>query len=197
MPVSYYFRSLVKMPELEQQAIAHCTGKILDIGAAAGSHALQLVRNGREVVALDISPNSCEVMKDRGLTDIVCEDFFKYEGQKYDTLLLLMNGIGICSSLTGFRKFLEKAKSLLNPYGKIVFDSCDISYMYEEVEKPEDQYYGQAQVRYEYDKQFTEWFQWLYIDAEMMANIANEEGWNSDIVFEDNNSQYLAVLSLK
>ncbi|WP_434978722.1 class I SAM-dependent methyltransferase [Daejeonia sp. YH14] len=75
MPVSYYFRSLVKMPELEQQAIAHCTGKILDIGAAAGSHALQLVRNGREVVALDISPNSCEVMKDRGLTDVVCEDY--------------------------------------------------------------------------------------------------------------------------
>lgn len=197
MPVSYYFRSLIKMPELEQQAIAHCFGKILDIGAAAGSHALQLIRNGREVVALDISPNSCEVMRDRGLQDVVCEDFFKYEGQKFDTLLLLMNGIGLCASLSGFRNFLNKAKTLLHAGGKIVFDSCDIAYMYEEIQMPEDHYYGEAKVRYEYNKEFTQWFQWLYIDSETMLNIASEEGWNSRILFEDNNNQYLAELTLE
>ena len=195
MPVSYYFRNFRKMPELERVAIEECSGKVLDIGAAAGSHALDLSKKGLDVTALEISPLACEVMKDRGVANVICEDFFTFEGQKFDTLLLLMNGIGISSTLEGFREFLKKASTLLNNDGKIVFDSCDIAYMYEDVLQPYDKYYGEINTRYEFDQQLTDWFGWLYLDAETMMVIAAEEGFHAEVIFEDENDQYLAVLT--
>lgn len=195
MPVSYYFRKLKKMPELEQTAIGECYGKVLDIGAAAGSHALEIQKNGLEVFAIEISPSACEVMKARGVKNIICEDFFQFSGHTFDTLLLLMNGIGISSTLDGFRKFLKKAVTLLNQGGQIVCDSCDISYMYVDTEMPASHYYGEAKCRYEYNKQLTDWFEWLYLDKMTMQQIASECGFHSEIIFEDENNQYLAVLT--
>ena len=195
MPVSYYFRSFKKMPVLERLAIEKCSGTVLDIGAAAGSHAAELSRRGVEVAALEISPLACEVMKDRGVPNVICEDFFAFEGQKFDTLLLLMNGIGISSTLKGFAEFLKKASILLNPGGQIIFDSCDIGYMYEGSEKPATQYYGEVRCRYEFAKELTEWFQWLYLDKVTMQKLAAENGFRSELLFEDENDQYLAVLT--
>jgi len=194
MPVSYYFRNYNKMPELEQKALELCEGKILDIGAAAGSHALELQSRGFDITALEISPNACEVISDRGLNQVVCEDIFNFKNEKFDTLLLLMNGIGISSTVSGFKNFLKKSESLLTPGGRIIFDSCDISYMYEDVEMPENHYYGEVKCRYEYAQELTDWFQWLYLDQNTMRKIATKENWYSEIVFEDENNQYLAVL---
>ena len=195
MPVSYYFRNFRKMPELERVAIEECSGKVLDIGAAAGSHALYLSKKGLDVTALEISPLACEVMMDRGVANGICEDFFTFEGQKFDTLLLLMNGIGISSTLDGFREFLKKASTLLNNDGKIVFDSCDIAYMYEDGAMPDSHYYGEIKTRYEFDRQLTDWFHWLYLDSETMTRIAGESGFRAEVIFEDENDQYLAVLT--
>lgn len=157
MPVSYYFRNLDTMPELEQVAIENCRGKTLDIGAAAGSHAIELQRKGIPVTALEISQNACKVMNERGVENVICEDFFKFSGQKFDTLLLLMNGIGISSTVDGLRKFFEKVDQLLLPNGQIIFDSCDIDYMYEEFQMPSDRYYGEVKCRYEYHELLTDW----------------------------------------
>ena len=183
------------MPELERVAIENCRGKILDIGAAAGSHALELKRRDFDVTALEISPLACEVMEDRGVPNVICKDFFVFEGQKFDTLLLLMNGIGISSTLTGFGDFLKKASPLLNPDGQIIFDSCDIAYMYEDGAMPDSRYYGEINTRYEFDRELTEWFRWLYLDSETMTRIAAESGFKAEIIFEDENDQYLAVLT--
>lgn len=198
MPVSYYFRTYNQMPELEKKALQLCEGKILDIGAAAGSHSLELQKNGKDYIALEISPSACEVMKDRRVKNILTADFFQYNKEKFDTLLLLMNGIGLCGSLQGFRKFLSHAKTLLNENGKIIFDSCDISYMYEDGEEmPTDRYYGEVTCMYEYDKALTEPFEWLYLDPDTLKQIAKEENWQVDIVMEDENDQYLAVVRHK
>lgn len=194
MPVSLYFRDHKQMPELEKKALKLCKGKTLDIGAAAGSHVLELQKSNPDVYALEISPKACEVMKSRNVENVICEDLFKYEGQKFDTLLLMMNGIGISKNIDGFRNFLKKADSLLNENGQIIFDSCDISYMYEDLEMPEH-YYGEVKYSYEYSGEFTDWFSWLYLDKNMMKSIAESENWKSEIVFEDENDQYLATIS--
>lgn len=195
MPVSYYFRNLDTMPELEQVALENCRGKTLDIGAAAGSHAIELQRKGIPVTALEISQNACKIMNERGVENVICEDFFKFSGQKFDTLLLLMNGIGISSTVDGLRKFFEKADELLLPDGQIIFDSCDIDYMYEEFQMPSNHYYGEVKCRYEYNGQLTDWFGWLYIDQFTMQEIAEEYDYNVEILFEDESNQYLAVLT--
>src|SRR3954463_15217977 len=93
MPVSLYFRKMKDMPELEKLALKNCKGRVLDIGAGAGSHALILQEQGIDVTALEISPKAADVMKLRGVKSIVEKDVFQFEETGFDTLLLMMNGI--------------------------------------------------------------------------------------------------------
>lgn len=59
MPVAHLFRTFNQMPRLEQKALSMAKGRVLDIGAGAGCHALALQERGLEVKAIDISPLSC------------------------------------------------------------------------------------------------------------------------------------------
>ena len=197
MPISLYFRNEKQLPKLERKAIDLCKGKVLDIGAGAGSHALILQNKNVEITALEISPAACGVMKHRGLKNVVCKDIFEFNEEKFDTLLLLMNGIGLCGTLEGFRKFLKKAETLLNENGILIFDSSDIDYMYEDDELPKDKYYGEVSCLYEYQKQTTDWFNWLYLDQQTLEKIVSEEGWNSELIYQDENDQYLVKLTKK
>lgn len=194
MPISLYFRNQKQLPVLEKEALDLCKGKILDIGAGAGSHTLILQNKNFCVTALEISPAACKVMKKRGLKKVVCEDVFKFNNEKFDTLLLLMNGIGLCGDLEGFRKFLRKAETLLNENGILIFDTSDIDYMYEDDELPTDQYYGEVTCRYEYQKETTDWFNWLYLDQQTLEKLASEEGWKTELIYKDENDQYLVKL---
>src|SRR5690606_41814213 len=108
MDTSIYFRNFSQMPKLEQLALNLCFGKTLDIGAGAGSHSLYLQQKDIDVIALDISEKCCEVALDRGVKKVMCTDFFDLNtDEKFDTLLLLMNGIGICEDIFGFPIFLD------------------------------------------------------------------------------------------
>src|ERR1700733_9234662 len=79
MPVEVYFRNSNEMPELEWIALQQCRGRILDIGAGAGSHALALQHLRLDITALDFSPKAAAVMKLRGVKKILCQDFFTLE----------------------------------------------------------------------------------------------------------------------
>ena len=67
---SYFFRSYEQCPALEQAALQLAYGKVLDVGAGAGSHSLYLQNQGLDVTALDISPHSVALMKKRGLSTV-------------------------------------------------------------------------------------------------------------------------------
>lgn len=195
MEVGIYFRSWPQMPPLEQIALLECRGRILDIGAGAGSHALELQRRRKDVTALDISPLAVKVMKDRGVEQAIAGDIFSYAEGRYDTLLLLMNGIGLVGDTSGLRRFLHHAADLLNPGGQLLFDSSDVAYLYEDSPMPEEHYYGEIVCRYGYKRLKTEPFLWLYIDLRTLREIAESEGWQSDLLFEDDHDQYLIRLA--
>ncbi|MDQ6812536.1 MAG: class I SAM-dependent methyltransferase [Bacteroidota bacterium] len=195
MPVTTYFRSAEEMPELELIALQHCTGRVLDIGAGAGSHTLELQDKGVDVTALEISEKAAAVMEQRGVKNIVKQDIFLFEGERSDTLLLLMNGIGLTGNLARLREFLQLAKKLVVQSGIILLDSSDVAYLYNDHIPQMDHYYGEIKYRYEYKKQKTEWFTWLYIDQNTLAKIAGEEGWELEILWVDEYDQYLAKLT--
>lgn len=194
MPVAAYFRNAQQMPALEHSALQICRGKILDIGAGAGSHALWLQQQNAVITALEISALSCSVMQARGIRQIVRQDIFSFTGDTFDTLLLLMNGIGLCGTLDGLRKFLRHAAGLLRPGGQLVFDSSDVAYVYKNHFPDLKEYYGEIAYRYQYKGKKTGWFKWLYIDRHTLAAIATEEGWHYEYITEDENGQYLARL---
>ena len=114
IPVAYLFRKEKEMPAIEQTALKLCKGKVLDIGAVAGCHSIVLQEKGFEVTALEQSELAAEVIKKRGIRDVVCDDIFNFSNNKYDTILLLMNGAGIGETIEGLKKLLVHLKTLLN-----------------------------------------------------------------------------------
>ena len=76
IPVEELFRTEKQMPLLERTALQMATGKILDVGAGSGCHSLTLQEAGKEVHAIDISPLSVEVMKQRGVRSVSQTNLF-------------------------------------------------------------------------------------------------------------------------
>jgi len=196
MPVEIYFRNEAEMPELELEALKQCKGKVLDVGAGVGSHALVLQKRGFDVTGMDISPAAVTIMKQRGLKKAIEGNILEYKGGKYDTLLFMMNGIGLTGSLAGLKVFLKGVKGLLNPGGQLIFDSSDLMYLYQEIAFPQRGYYGEVSFRYEYKSVKGNWFKWVYVDKKTLKDLAAETGWNAEVIFEDEQDQYLARLTL-
>lgn len=196
MPLDLFFRSEDEMPELERYALELCRGKVLDIGAGVGSHALFLQKHNIDATALDLSPAACEIMQQRGVTQVICGNIDEVELQQYDTLLMLMNGIGVFGKLRSFAAFLERAKGLINEGGQLLFDSSDITYAYEEGPLPTSHYFGEVSYQYEYKGVKGNWFDWLFIDQATLISTAYEAGWNCEVLYVDENDQYLARLFL-
>jgi len=201
MPVDVYFRRPDEMPEVEWVALQHCKDRILDIGAGAGSHSLALQQMGLDVTALDISPKAVTIMEHRGLKKVICGDFFEFSpgaSGPFDTLLLMMNGIGLSGTLDGLRKFLDHARLLILPGGRLIFDSSDVSYMHPGRKIPQmKDYYGEILYQYEYKKQRSDWFKWLFIDKVTLSEIASAAGWRTTILFEDGWDQFLVKCELQ
>ena len=87
IPVPYLFRTFDEMPKIEQKALQLARGKVLDIGAGAGSHALYLQKKGLDATALDNSEGCIKVCRERGIESSILSDILAYSGEKYDTLL--------------------------------------------------------------------------------------------------------------
>ena len=200
MPVAHLFRTFNQVPRLEQKALSMAKGRVLDIGAGAGCHALALQERGLEVKAIDISPLSCEVMKERGVKDAECVNLFDPQLQgKYDTLLLLMNGTGIAGKLNRLSMLLNRLKELLAEGGQILIDSSDLKYIYENEDGSMDidlnaPYYGEVDYQMQYKNIKGEPFDWLYTDPMLLASISKQCGLNCEIVEEGENYDFLARL---
>ncbi|MEO0894955.1 MAG: class I SAM-dependent methyltransferase [Bacteroidota bacterium] len=198
IPVRYLFRGPEEMPDWEIMALHECKGKVLDIGAGAGSHSLVLIDQDIECHSMDISLGAYQVMQERGLPYPIHGNIFDYQEQTFDTLLLMMNGIGLVGDLMGLNQFLQHAKTLLAPGGQILLDSSDLSYLYEDgtVEKPVDRYEGIIQYQMSFRDIFGDPFYWLYLDYGKLAKQARYWGYTPELILEGPHYEYLARLTL-
>jgi len=200
IPVSYLFRDYSKMPRLEQQALNQCRGEILDIGCGAGSHSLYLQNKGFNVSSLDASAGAIETCKLRGIKNTVLSNLYDYQSKKFDTILLLMNGIGLAKNLANIDHFLHHLKSLLKPKGQILLDSTDIIYMYETDNDggywmPQDvDYYGDTLFSLAYKDLRSSVFPWLYLDFNTLQRASQANGLLCSLVSTGDHYDYLAKL---
>lgn len=202
MSVAYLFRSYAEMPKLEQKALQLAKGKVLDVGCGAGSHSLYLQNElNLEVTAIDISANAIKACELRGLKNAKVQDIMQLEGEKFDTILLLMNGAGMCGKLKNIPNFLQKLKSLLTDEGQILVDSSDIIYMFDEDEDggkwiPTDvDYYGEVIFDITYKGEKVASFDWMYIDYNTLQNAAVANGLQCELIAEGEHFDYLAKLT--
>ncbi|KUJ60420.1 methyltransferase [Flavobacteriaceae bacterium CRH] len=203
MSVAYLFRAYNEMPKIEQKALQLAHGKTLDVGCGAGSHSLSL-QNDRDldVTSIDISEKAIETCKLRGVKNAKVQNLLDLEEEKFDTILLLMNGVGIFGKLENCNTFLSKLKSSLNPGGQILLDSSDIIYMFDEDEDggkwipSNNDYYGELTFNISYKGEKEETFDWLYLDYNTLQNAAIANGLKCELVLEGEHYDYLAKLSI-
>ncbi len=193
MPVDIFFRGKKGFFDVEKKALELCKGRVLDIGAGAGALTLELQSQNFEVDALEISELSSKVMYLRGVKSIITGNLYDFSTpEPYDTLLLMMNTIGLVGELKNLESFFSKLKSLIKPSGQILLDSSDISYLYED-DLPTDKYYGELDYQYEYDTQKGDWFKWLYVDFDTAKKHAALAGLKLELIFKNEETgQYLA-----
>lgn len=201
IPVKQLFRSFERMPVLEQTALRHAHGKILDVGAGSGCHALALQKTGKEVCAIDISPLSVEVMKKQGLKDVRLVNVFdEHFNETFDTILMLMNGAGIIGRIENMPDFFRRMRQLLSPGGCVLMDSSDLRYLFEDEDGSfliniAGDYYGQIDFQMQYKEIKGESFDWLYIDPQTLELYAKQCGFHTDIVKRGKHYDYLAKLT--
>ena len=200
IPLQYLFREYNEMPEIEKMALAECYGDVLEVGAGAGAHAVCLKKMGRNLMLIDTSPGAVEHLKTEGF-ETACVDLFDFTApKKFDTMLMMMNGIGVVQTVDRFEEFFAKAKLLLKEDGQILCDSADVSYLFEDdngeiwIDLNAD-YYGEVEFKMQFENHSTDWFPWLFVDFQTLAYYASKNGFDCECLMVDDNSQFLAKLT--
>lgn len=203
IPVKTLFRNYEQLSPIERTALDLANGKILDVGAGSGCHSLILQDKNKDVVAIDISALSVEIMTKRGITDARHINLFDPRlNEKFDTLLMLMNGSGIIGKINNLHQFFTRAIQLLNPEGQILLDSSDLIFLYEDEDGGADidlagNYYGEVDFTMKYGKIIGKTFDWLYIDFDTLSMYALQAGFKTEKIYQGSHYDYLARLTIE
>ena len=201
IPVKHLFRDYKNMPKIEQKALELARGRVLDIGAAAGCHSKFLKQKGFEIYPIDISALSTQYLKSIDFENAQCNNLFDYNPiVKFDTILMLMNGLGVAENIQGLNSLFYKLKQLLNPGGQVLLDTSDLKFLFEEEDGsfliPLDKYYGETRYQIKYKEHTTDWFPWLYIDIDTLSFHAQRNGFKCTLIQSGDHYDYLAKLEL-
>jgi SAM-dependent methyltransferase len=195
VPVSVFFRSATEYYENELPALEQCYGSILNVGAGAGIHALFLQDKGFDVAAIDICPEAVQVMRERGVANVRCIDFFDLKGEAYDTILMLGQNVGIAQTLSGLEHLFDRCRELIQPQGQLLLNSVG-DRAWSQVEC-HSKYPGEEQFRINYKGCVGPLVRWLHIDSNTLCEYVNSRGWAVEILAEDSEGAFSARLYLE
>jgi SAM-dependent methyltransferase len=203
VPVSYFFRSPEEFPPDEQMALDRCRGRVLDVGAGSGRHSLVLQERGFSVTAIEILPALVNILRDRGVRDARLTTWMDLEAEPFDTVLLMMNGLGLAETLPGLRRFLRKLRRLVRPDGQVLADSTDVRVRMDPLaarmggsRRVDGRYVGELHFQLEFEGLKGAPFPQLYVDAETLDRYARREGWGCEVIrAPDDHGHYLARLT--
>lgn len=197
----FYRPEEIELPEIERRALSLCRGKVLDLGAGAGRHVLELQHMGLEVVAVDVNRDAVEVMRDRGVRDARIGDIDAAGAEEYDTILLMMHGIGLVGDLEGLEAFLDRARRRLRPNGQILCDSADLQAVIPEaweefggLRNPEGRYLGEVTFRLSYGEMEGAPYPWLFVDTQTLKRFAEAADFSFTVEARGGRGAYLARL---
>ncbi|MFT7462008.1 MAG: SAM-dependent methyltransferase [Pseudohongiellaceae bacterium] len=213
--VEVFFRPPEQLDEWELLALDACHGRVLDLGAGAGCHALALEARGLSVIALEVSADAVEVMTQRGVGDARCATAESWPAvamasswpavsatelqsgsqeqppsledgavaESFDSMLMLMHGAGLAGDLDGFVALLAHVREVLVPFGALIIDSCDPGCGA-----------AVAELHIAYQGEVGEPFDWLYLDAETLCDVARDAGFAAEVLWQDESGRHLCRL---
>jgi len=202
LPVSFFFRDPSGFTNIDHAALERCMGHVLDVGAGAGVHSLVLHGKGFPLTAIDISPQTVDILKQRGLKDVHCADIFGFREGRFDTLLMMGHGIGMVETIEGLDRFLAHVRGLLSEEGQVLLDSLDVrvtedpkNLAYHEANRQARRYIGEIRMQFEYQGRKGPYCGWLHIDPATLKEHAVKQGWDCEVLMEEASGDYLARLS--
>jgi len=187
------------LPEFDRIAVELCAGRVLDIGAGAGSHSLAIQDRGLEVTSIDISAKAVRVMSERGCRDARVGDVFDSYPEPFDTIFVILN-IGIVQNLDGLARFLKQLETLMSDGGKLITDSVDPrnssdeSYRkYTQAKIAKGCYLGERTLRFEYKDQVSDWFEWMHVDPETLEQYVEAAGYSMTHLSNDGKRYLVSI----
>lgn len=201
LPVGFFFRTPDELMDFERYALELCRGRVLDLGAGAGPHTLALEARGHSVVAVEGFADVARLLRARGATHVVHADFRYWWRPGFDTVLMLMNGLGPVGTLAGLDRFLAHASRFLAPGAQLLVDGAEAAHSRPPATAssvawpPAAAYPGEAWIELSHAGRVGRPFRELYIDPETLARHATRAGWRLDVVFEGGDGAYLARLT--
>lgn len=184
--VAHFFREGDELTPCDRAALAAVRGRVLDLGAAAGAHALPLQAAGHAVTALEVEPLGVELLRARGLADVRLgglEAVAADGAGAFDTVLLLMHGAGLGGDLEGLHALLVGARHLLAPGGQVLVDSRD----------PGDGGAAVAELRLRFGDLLGAPFEWLFLSEAALAEAAGEAGLAARVLWRDGDHHLQAL----
>jgi 2-polyprenyl-3-methyl-5-hydroxy-6-metoxy-1,4-benzoquinol methylase len=179
------------LDEVDTMAVAQCSGRVLDIGAGAGSHSLAIQERGLEVTSVDISTQAVQVMSQRGVKNPRVGDVFDSYAEQFDTVFVILN-IGIVQNLAGLKAFLGHLDKLMADGGRLITDSIDPRNSrdedyrrYTETKVAKGCYLGERTLRFEYKDQTSDWFEWMHIDPLTLERHVRAAGYSMETLATD------------
>lgn len=196
VPAAFWLRD--KINPLEATALDLCRGRVLDVGAGAGLHSLELQRRGFDVTTIDVSTDCVAIMRERGVRDARAADLYAFNAGPFDTIVHLCNGLDKVGRLVDLPRFLNHMRHLLAPGGQLIADSFDLRIGADAVRLSEfarkeaaGRYFGELDLRFEYKGRNGAPFTVLQVDYETLARIAGDNGWKCALI-DSAKGHYLA-----
>jgi SAM-dependent methyltransferase len=188
----------------ERRAMRFVRGRVLDLGCGAGRVGLHLQSRGHEVVGIDVSPLAVEIARRRGLADVRLGtlDSTLRTGERFDTILLLGNNLGLLAGERQGRHLLRKLARAATDRGRILAGSYDpydgaseLARGYHARNRARGRMGGVERLRVRYRHYATPWYDVLFASREEVVRLADGTGWAVSR-FIDESAGYVAVLEL-
>lgn len=199
---AYYVAPFRSWWPQERRAIRLVRGRVLDLGCGAGRVGLHVQSRGHEVVAVDVSPLAVEIARQRGLADVRLGtlDRVVRRDERFDTILLLGNNLGLLGGERQGRQLLRKLARISTERGRILAGSYDpyegaseSARRYQERNRKRGRMGGIERLRVRYREYATPWYDVLFASREEVAQLAEGTGWVARR-FVGEGTGYVAVL---
>lgn len=176
-----YFRTNIQLSKLEKKLISLSHGNILDVGCGTGNYIPLLCKQGK-VLGIDISQNVLDVKKIKNCK--VANIFTFPTKNKFDTITLLENNLGIGGTVDKTKKLLKKLSKLLKKEGQIL---AIIS------RRSENKKYIKVELKPIYKQKIGKKFNWINFNINFLYDLCKKEGLQLKILKTTKESYLISI----